>query len=299
MEKIALFCKSYSKDLLRAKRMAQSVQRFNRDAIPLYISVPLQELDLFKDQFNDLPCHFLTDEEIIDNCIKAYGPFPRLFPKYLMQQLVKLEFWRLKKCAYYLWIDSDAYFLRPFYTKDFFQDQDTPLLVMHKAKDLRAFSKKHDPRIAEKLDNRIEKIQQLFGRKGEFFYFGDPPLVWSSAVLEGLSTDFLKPKSMTIYDLLYAYPCEMQLYGEFLLASGNYKFAPTEPFFKIFHYAEQFFEAQRQGESEFSIAKTHMGVLIQSNWTDIREKKKNDLARFKKFLREQQRKLGLMGTQKF
>lgn len=299
MEKIALFCKSYSKDLLRAKRMVKSVQMFNRDAIPLYISVPSQELDLFKDQFNDLSCRFLTDEEIIDNCIKAYGPFPRLFPKYLVQQLVKLEFWRLKKCAHYLWIDSDAYFLRPFYKKDFFYDQDTPLLVMHKAKDLRAFSEKHDPRIAEKLDNRIEKIQRLFGRKGESFYFGDPPLVWSSTVLEGLSTDFLKPKSMTIYDLLYAYPCEMQLYGEFLLASGNYKFAPTEPFFKIFHYAEQFFEAQRQGESEFSIAKTYMGVLIQSNWTDPKEKKKNDLARFKKFLREQQRKLGLMGTQKF
>ena len=35
-----------------------------------------------------------------------------------------------------------------------------------------------------------------------------------------------------------------------------------------------FFEAQRQGESEFSLARTHMGVLIQSNWTDPKEKKK-------------------------
>ena len=299
MEKIVLFCKSYSKDLLRAKRMAQSVQMFNRDAIPLYISVPSSELDLFKENFKDLPCRFLTDEEILENCIKVHGPFPRLFPNYLMQQLVKFEFWRLKKCEHYLWIDSDAYFLRPFYTKDFFHDEDTPLLVMHKAKDLRAFSKEHDPRIAEKLDNRIEKIQQLFGRKGDAFYFGDPPLVWSCSVLEALFTEFLEPRGMTIYELLYSYPCEMQLYGEFLLASGNHKFAPTEPFFKIFHYAEQFFEAQRQGESEFSLARTHMGVLIQSNWTDPKEKKKNNMARFKKFLREQQRKLGLMGSQKF
>ncbi len=120
MEKIALFCKSYSKDLLRAKRMAQSVQRFNRDAIPLYISVPSQELDLFRDHFDGLSCHFLTDEAIIEHCIKAYGLFPRLFPKYLMQQLVKLEFWRLKKCAHYLWIDSDAYFFKAVLCKRFF-----------------------------------------------------------------------------------------------------------------------------------------------------------------------------------
>lgn len=279
--------------------MAQSVQMFNRDDIPLYISVPSSDLDLFKEQFNNLFCRFLTDEEIIEKCINAYGPFPRLFPKYLMQQLIKLEFRRLKKCEHYVWIDSDAYFLRPFYTKDFFHDENTPLLVMHKAKELRAFSEKYDPRIAEKLDNRIEKIRQLFGRQGEAFYFGDPPLVWSSSVLEGLAADFLEPRGMSIYELLYAYPCEMQLYGEFLLASGKYKFAPIEPFFKIFHYAEQFFEAQREGESEFSIAKTHMGVLIQSNWTDVKEKKKNDLARLKKFLREQQRKLGLMGPKQF
>ena len=74
MKKLVLFCKSYSKDLLRAKRMAQSVQRFNRDAIPLYISVPSVELDLFKDNFKDIPCHFLTDEQILDNCIQAHGP---------------------------------------------------------------------------------------------------------------------------------------------------------------------------------------------------------------------------------
>ena len=299
MKKLVLFCKSYSKDMLRAKRMAQSVQMFNYDAIPLYISVPSCELDLFKDNFKDIPCNFLTDEEILDNCINVHGPFPRLFPNYLMQQLVKLEFWRLRKMEHYLWIDSDAYFLRPFHAKDFFYDENTPFLVMHKAKDLREFSRKHNPRIAERLDNRIEKIQQLFGRKGESFDFGEPPLLWTCSVLEALCTDYLQPKGMTIYELLYSYPCEMQLYGEFLLASKIQKIVPREPFFKFFHYPEQFFKAQREGEADFTLAKKYMGIVMQSNWTDIKEKKRNDLARFKKFLREQQRKLGLIGSQKF
>ncbi len=299
MEKLVLFCKSYEKDMLRAKRMAQSVELFNVDKLPLYISVPSSDLDLFKANFENIPCHFLTDEEILDNCTKAHGPFPRLFPNYLMQQLVKLEFWRLQKSEHYLWIDSDAYFLRPFQTTDFFFDENTPFLVMHKSVDLREFSKTHNPRIAERLDNRIKKTQQLFGRRGEPFDFGEAPLLWSNSVLEALSIEFLAPRGMTIYELLFSHPCEMQLYGEFLLASKVQKTIPRKPFFKVFHYAEEFFNAQRMGEAEFTLAKKYMGIVMQSNWTDQKKKKKNDMARFKKFLREQQRKLGLMGSQKF
>ncbi len=125
------------------------------------------------------------------------------------------------------------------------------------------------------------------------------PLSGAASVLEALFTEFLQPKGMTIYELLYSYPCEMQLYGEFLLASNIQKIVPKDPFFKFFHYSEQFFKAQREGEAEFTLAKKYMGIVMQSNWTDPKEKKKNNMARFKKFLREQQRKLGLMGSQKF
>lgn len=294
MNKLVIFCKSYSKDLLRAKRMAQSIQRFNRDNITLYMSVPSLELELFKKTFQNLPCHFITDEEILNSCYKTYGYPPRLFPAHLLQQLIKLEFWRLNRCEYYLWIDSDSYFLKPFSVKNFFHNDDTPLLVMHHAHDLRNFARENNPRIEKKLDDRIKAIQKLFGRKGEPFYFGDPPLIWSSSVLEAMYNDFLKPKGMTIYELLYRYPCEMQLYGEFVMAYKIQTIIPTEPFFKVFHYAEQFFDSQRKGESEYSLSKEYLGVVMQSNWTNKKEKKKNDVARLKRFLRRQQRKLNLI-----
>jgi hypothetical protein len=279
--------------------MAQSILRFNHDKIPLYMSVPSAEIELFKKTFQNLPCHFVTDEEILNSSCKIYGPLPRLFPNHLLQQLIKLEFWRLKKGDYYLWLDSDSYFLRPFHTRNFFHDESTPLLVMHHAQDLRKFAIKHDPKIVEKLDSRIKSIQQLFGRKGESFYFGDPPLIWNSSILEAMSSGFLKSRGMTIYELLYRYPCEMQLYGEFALASNLQPIVPTQLFFKVFHYAEQFFESQRKGESEHSLARRYFGVTMQSNWTNEKEKKKNDIARFKKFLREQQRKIGLIKFQRF
>jgi len=294
MEKLVIFCKSYSKDLLRARRMALSVQRFNRDNLALYLSVPSTDLDEFKRQFGSIPCNFLTDEQVLGRCYEVHGRPPELFPSHLIQQLVKMEFWRMELCRHYLWIDSDAYFLKPFTCRDFFAADDTPLLVMHKADELRAFARTHNENIEKDLNRVIHRIQTLFGRQGEAFYFGDPPLVWSCDVLASIYRDFLKPRGMTVFELLYNYPCEMQLYGEYCLASGAFPFTKTEPLFKVFHYLEQFCDAQRKGESEQSFSERYLGVVMQSNWTNEKEKKKNDLKRFKKFLREQKRKLGMI-----
>jgi len=294
MEKLVIFCKSYLKDLYRAKRMAESVNRFNSDNILLYLSVPSTDLKAFKQNFEDIPCIFLTDEDVLTRCYEAYGPPPKLFPKYLIQQLIKMEFWRLGVCEHYLWIDSDSYFLNPFSFNTFFNDDGKPFLVMHKATELRAFGKKHDTQIIHNLDSLIKSIQQLFGRQGEGYYFGEPPLLWSCTVLESMHKDYLSKNEMSIFELLYKYPCEMQLYGEYCLASKAHPVFPVEPYFKVFHYLEQFCEAQRNGESDYRLSKNYLGVVMQSNWTNAKEKKKNDMARFKKFLREQQRKLGLI-----
>jgi hypothetical protein len=43
-----IFCKSYAGDIKRIQRLWLSVQRFNRDCIPLYISVPETDRSLFE-----------------------------------------------------------------------------------------------------------------------------------------------------------------------------------------------------------------------------------------------------------
>ncbi len=293
MDKLVVFCKSYSKDLRRAKRMAQSVNRFNEDKIPLYMCVPYADLDLFQKHFQKIPCIWLTDEAVLKPCYKVHGQPPKLFPSHLMQQMVKLSFWRMNLCEHYLWIDSDAYFIKPFFFSDFFNEKGVPKLVMHKAKALKRYSQEYNPKVSQDIDKIINDVQTFFGRKGEGFCYWETPLLWSSAVLESLD-DYLAKKQMTIFELLYKYPCEMQLYGEYLISSGKYEIVPSEPFFKVFHYLEQFCESQQNGEGEYSLAEHFMGIVIQSNWAGQKTKKKNDLARFKRFLREQRRKLGLL-----
>jgi len=85
----------------------------------------------------------------------------------------------------------------------------------------------------------------------------------------------------------------MQLYGEFLLHSQLIPVIPIEPMFKFFHYAEQFFESQMKGESEFSLSKNYFGIVMQSNWTTIKVKKPTK-TRLKIFFRKLFRQLHLL-----
>jgi hypothetical protein len=52
MQSFILFCKSYRKDVLRAKRLIISIDQFNQDRIPFVLSVPQQDLDLFKQEID-------------------------------------------------------------------------------------------------------------------------------------------------------------------------------------------------------------------------------------------------------
>ena len=49
---LVLYCCTFSRDLLRTIRLVQSVQKYNIQKIPFYLSVPDDEVSLFKDKLN-------------------------------------------------------------------------------------------------------------------------------------------------------------------------------------------------------------------------------------------------------
>lgn len=261
--------------MYRARRMAESVNRFNTDNIPLYVSVPSEDLHNFKNCFRNIPCSFITDEEILTKTCQVFGKIPRLFPEHLIQQLIKLEFWRMGFCQNYIWIDSDSYFIKYFRSADFLSNDNIPYTVQHDFDELRAFAKRiKKNKIIIDFETMAKKFQKLFDRSGPYYDFGPSPLVWSCRVLKSLYEDYLKPKNLSIFNLLRDYPCEMQLYGEYLHYSKLIPIIPVQPIFKVFHYPEQFFESQMKGESEYSLSKKYLGIVFQSNWSKIKEKKK-------------------------
>lgn len=83
----------------------------------------------------------------------------------------------------------------------------------------------------------------------------------------------------------------MQLYGEYLLFSKTIPIVPIDPLFKVYHYAEEFFEAQMEGKSELALSKKYLGVVIQSNWAKLPEQKRPPIVRLKRFLRNLARQI--------
>lgn len=274
MDNLVLFCKSYDKDMLRARRLADSIQHYNVESLPLYLCVPQKDLASFKMCFEGIRCHFLTDEEVLCKSCKTQGAIPDSYPRHLMQQLVKLEFWRMRKGYNYLWLDSDSYFIKEFFLSDFLAEENVPYTIQHQSEELFEFAASYDDSIIEDFQRLATKMTRLFNRSGPLFDFGYAPLIWSGKVLQSLYEDYLAPRRESIYSLLLKYPCEMQLYGEYLHYSKIIPIIPRKPLFKVYHYAEQFFRDQDLGQNEYSLSKDYLGVVMQSNWTSPGKLKK-------------------------
>jgi hypothetical protein len=267
MATVALFCKSYREDVLRARRLAESVARFGEALRPLYLSVPESDLDLFRETCAGMPVELLADEAIVgcnprlDHA--AYGKLPGR----ISQQIVKAEFWRTGLVDTYVCLDSDCYFLRPFGEEDFVSPDGTPYTVMHEAKELLQFAELAGmPKIARNRERECGEIRQQFGRSGRCWEFGPVPVVWSGRVWNDLDERHLRPRGMTIVDAINAHPGELRWYGEALLAFRSIPILPVEPLFRCYHYEEQYYFWKRRGETEEIIARNYLGVCMQSNW---------------------------------
>ena len=63
---LILYCKSFSRDFPRLKRLHESIQKYNKDNIPFFISAPSSEKDLLTDTIGTEGYEFITDESIWD-----------------------------------------------------------------------------------------------------------------------------------------------------------------------------------------------------------------------------------------
>ncbi len=264
---LVLFCKSYRQDLRRAVRLCRSVKEFNRDAIPFYLSVPAEDLDAFAESLKGLDVALIADAEIVvKNPRIGLERFAKL-PGGKAQQVVKSEFWRYGVAENYLCLDSDSYFLRDFHRTDFISPDRHPYTVMHEAKELLHFAAlSRMERIARDRQRECAEIMGIFGRGGRSFEFGPTPVIWSGRVWRDLDEKFLAPKGLSIIDAIDLHPGELRWYGEALLAFKSIPLLPIEPIFRCYHYEEQYYLYRKIGENENAVARSYLGVCMQSNW---------------------------------
>jgi hypothetical protein len=257
MEKLVLYCKSYSKDFARLVNLVSSVEEYNKDNIRFYVSVPKEDVSEFK-QIEGITV--ICDDEI----------YQSNKPGWVQQQLVKSNFWKLGLAENYVCLDSDAYFIRPFGISDFMFDDETPYTVIHEQKELFTWTVTKtkvlgfDPKDSFIADRN--KIMTLFGREGRVYDFGPSPIIWSSKVWSDLEEKYIKPNNLTFEQLLEYSHSEFSWYGEALLQFKSIPLYPVEPLFKVFHYQQQYLEYKHLGITEEMIAQNYMGIIMQSNY---------------------------------
>lgn len=267
MDNFVLLCKSYKNDVLRARELVKSVEKFNLDHLPLYISVPAADMNLFREKLDGFTYTLLNDEDILQSNPRHSAQLLETLPGGLMQQVVKSEFWRLGLCKNYLMLDSDAYFIRNFSIQDFMYDCETPFTVLHEGKDLLEFAaRKGMKKIKPSFNSQLDVAEKYFGRPRKVFNFGPIPTICSSAVWHAMAEQFLEPRNQSFSDIIQIFSSEMFWYGETVLKYAPIRLIPIEPLFKVFHYVEQYEESLMLGETESMLAETFLGVIKQSNW---------------------------------
>jgi len=261
MNKLVLYCKSFSRDVERCKLLLESSVKHNKDKIPLYISVPKEDFQLFKSKLGSDGYYLIHDEELIHES---------LCQSWKNQQIVKMIFWKTIQTENYVVLDSDSYFIKDFYYKDFLVTDSIPYTVMHEQKDLFQWTVKYkdqylgyDPQ-ASFAECRTP-IQELFDRKGRLYDFGPVPVIWSSKVWRSLEEEYIKPNNLTFDGLINTISSEFTWYGEWLLVKKPIELWPIEPIFKVFHYLPEYQQFKQQGYTEEHWSHNYLGVVMQSS----------------------------------
>lgn len=265
--RIALYCKSYSTDVKRTRRLAESVNKFNTTSIPFYVSCPHKDMPLFREFLSGLPVELVQDEEIVERNPKLDQGKLASLRGGLSQQVIKSEFWRLGVCDAYACIDSDSMFIRPISNSDFVLDDGTPFTVIDEGHELLDLAiRTGRPHVVQDFMQEAERFKKLFGRTGRCYSFGPNPPIWHRAVWESLDREFLTPRGMSFLDAILLEPIDLNWYGEALLRYQAIPLVPRQPLFKVYHYAWQYDKDRRAGVSAEQLAQLYCGVIHQSAW---------------------------------
>lgn len=285
MNEIVIFCKSYHLDLARAAVMADSVRRYNRDGLPLYISVPETDLAMFQQRIGMEGVNWLCDEDVIRANPALDLDVYRALPGRISQQIVKAGFWRVNPVHNCVCIDSDSRFIRDFSAGDFLAPDGTPYTILHESKPFLEFCLTHGVRETERHFEPIcEEMRKAFDRVGPSYAFNPFPVIWSGKVWQALEAK-LEGEGSDIMAAITAHPYESSWYGEALLKYRSVPLLPKEPIFKAYLYFEEYERDKRDGMTETMLDRFYLGVVYQSNWYPHRLKWHKRMAyKLKRFL---------------
>jgi Family of unknown function (DUF6492) len=267
LKDFVLYCKSFSRDFLRLKRLLHSIKQYNVDCLPFYISTPESERELLVQVLGKDGYIWVADEEIVNANPRAELAPYRQMPGGLSQQIIKSEFWRLGFAKNYLCLDSDSFFIRDFHLNDFLSTDGIPYTVIHQNKEFFQLSlNRGKEKVVRDLTEESSRVKAVFGRVGPNFYCAPAPFIWSAEVWRSLDEYFLGPQGKTLWEFISPQLPETLIYGEALLKYRAIPLIAIEPLFRTYHYDWQYYLMRRLGESRLTLEKNYLGIIFQSAW---------------------------------
>jgi len=267
LKDLVLYCKSYRRDFLRLKRLLKSIQRYNVEKIPFYISTPAADKILLTETVGTEGYLWVADEDIVKSNPRVDFAKYQAMPGGLSQQIIKSEFWRLGFAQNYLCLDSDSFFIHQFCRADFLANDGVPYTVLHQNKEFfQLASDRGHQKIEIDLKIEAERVKAIFDRQGPNFYCAPAPFIWSGKVWHSLDLEYLQPKGISLWDFISHELPETLIYGETLLKYRAIPLIAIEPLFRTYHYDWQYFLMKRLGETEVKVAQHYLGMIYQSNW---------------------------------
>lgn len=267
-----LFCKTYRGDLERFKILKNSVDKFNKDKVPFYVVCPAVDMGCFillKNENEAYEYKVISDEELLGMGNEHHKQ------DWYSQQIIKLEFYKLKFLKHWLSLDSDCYFIREFYIKDYLLDENTPYIPLTEPmKGAESNFMQLFRALRSKEEEQTWNIgaKNFLGRGGgsKRFCLNVPPVLSYEALLH-MNDNLLRPKKMQFADLIKIYPYEYEWYCDYLLKFKPIEFQICTPFFVSF-YNETFYQLYRKlGFTEEILSNYYTGLIMHEGW--IRDKK--------------------------
>ena len=252
---------------MRLKRLLASIQQFNRDEIPFYVSTPKADKELLLQVVGSDGYHWVSDESIIAANPRATPGIEKGRSGGLSQQVIKSEFWRLGLAENYVCLDSDCIFITNFYRHHFLAGDGIPYTIIYENKEFYQLAdNRGHSKVFQNLHTESETVKALFERSGPNYYCPCPPFIWSSKVWQSFDKEYLEPKGMTFWDYSTAERPETLTYLEALLKFKAIQVHAIEQLFRVYYYDWHYFLLKRLGETEEKLKQHFLGVIYQSNW---------------------------------
>lgn len=188
-------------------------------------------------------------------------PINGITPGYINQMIVKLAFWELGLCKNYMCLDSDGWFIKEFYVKDFMYDSEIPYTVLYEDKDLKCNPYYYNS-FWEGREKQIKIIQNKLNYKTNHLLTCHGFQIFNSAVLQSLKSEYMVPNKLTYLNLITVANYEFSWYNIWLQKTQIIPIHICEPFFKTYHMAYQQFEEVFSGVTEETLKNAYIGITL-------------------------------------